>query len=56
MGHWSHSVLVFKLFYSFFQAFAQLSLPIKQAKSLGLRIDSQILDISNVDVSPLDYI
>lgn len=33
------------------QTYSQLAHPIQQAKALGLRFQSQILDIDNIDVS-----
>lgn len=38
------------------QTYSQLAHPIQQAKALGLRFQSQILDIDNIDVSGTKYL
>ena len=35
----------------YFQPYNVLAHPIKQAKAAGLRIESKVMDVSNVDVS-----
>ncbi len=37
----------------FFQAFNTLAHPLRQAKQMGYKLDSTVLDISHVDVSKL---